>query len=146
MGARLEDVCQALATRAQDFTEIPVLAEDPMALGVPGPIGIVHATTGTITLMGATQQTWLDAIRLDFYCSLAKLTPQVIKALRALPETVADAFAPGPDSTTYYRLGGIVARCAMVSYEFGNIDRNGTEYSVARFTFDVKRLRFAGDE
>lgn len=143
--ARLDPVCEALAERARDFTEYPVLAEDPTAVNIQGPTGVVHAVSGTVTLQGGSEQQWLDSLRLDFYCSLGLVTPKVIKALRALVEPVADAFAPTASTTTYYRLGGLVNRCALVGYEFGNVDRQGAEFYVARFSFDVKRTRFAGD-
>ena len=145
MGARLEDVCAVMAARAAEATGLTVLAEDPMAIAVAGPVGIVHATSGTITLR-VNDQEWLDSVRLDFYCSLAKLTPLTIKALRALPEVVGDAFTPSAGSSSKFTLGGIVDQCAIVGYEFGVVERTGTEYSVVRFTFTVKRHRYAGDE
>jgi hypothetical protein len=142
--ARLTDVCEAIAVQAGARTAYPVAAADPGFVGMDGPYGVVHATSGTVELQGGSEQRWLDTVRLDFYCSLGKLTPQVVAAIRALPERLADAFAPG-ETTAAYRLGGLVNRCALVGYEFGTVDRAGAEYWVGRFTFDVKRHRFAGE-
>lgn len=144
MTAHLTDVCQAIADRAAAMVPYPVAAADPGIVGVDGPYGVVHAVSGTVGLMNATMQEWLDAVRLDFYCTLAKVTPQVVAAIRALPEPLADAFAPGT-TTDAYRLDGTVDRCALVGYEFGTVDRGGAEYWVGRFSFDVKRHRFNGE-
>ena len=143
MAARLTDVCAAIADRAQAFVAYPVAAADPGIVGMDGPYGVVHAVSGTVGWLG-TEQQWLDAVRLDFYCTLAKVTPQVVAAIRALPEPLTDAFAPG-DTTDGYRLDGLVNHCKFLGYEFGTVDRGGAEYWVGRFSFDIKRTRFVGE-
>ena len=140
----MAELCRAFRAYVEPGCGYPVAYPDPGPIQTNTPVGVVNPVSASLVYRGGSEQEWIDALRLDVVCSAAGVTPQVLASLHALPEVFADLFsADDPDK---YTLGGLTDRCALVGYEYGTLDRNGSEYAVGRFTFDVKRHRFAGDD
>lgn len=143
MGVRLVELCDSFRSYVEPLVGFPVAYPDPGWVQLDSPVAILNPVSSPLTYRGGSEQEWLDLLRLDVICSLAKVTPLVLRAIHALPEQLADLFTA--DQADLYTLGGLVDRCALTGYEFGTVDRGGAEFAIGRYSFDVKRHRFAGD-
>lgn len=143
MSVRLVALCDAFRAYVEPLVGFPVAYPDPGWVGFDAPVAILNPVSSPLTSMGGSEQEWRDVLRLDVICSLAKVTPMVLRAIHALPETLADLFSAA--DADRYKLGGIVDYCYLTSYEFGTVDRGGADYAVGRFSFETKRHRFAND-
>lgn len=143
--ARLVPICQAFAAQASPLIGADIVYPDPGTINGQGLVWVLNPVSAPMSILGGSQQQWLDQLRLDALCSFGSVTQAVLQAIHATPERVADAFMPGTTSQLV-RLGGLVNHCYFRGYEFGEVERNGAWFAVGRFSFDIKRSRFAGED
>jgi len=110
---------------------------------VVGPVMLLSAGTGELTESNG-EQMWLDRVRGLVLCGTADL-PSAITAADPVIEQIADAFSSR--DLAGYKLGGLVDRCRLESYEFGQIiEIAGGKYYGGEVWFGIKRHRFAVTE
>lgn len=142
MAQELYLVCAAIRDRLNSRiaeTVMQTIYPAPRQITVT-PVMLLSAGTGTPTESN-DEQMWTDRVRGLVLCGTVDL-PSAITAADPLIEQIADSFSTR--DMAGYKLGGLVDRCRMGSYEFGQIiEIAGGKYYGGEVWFDIKRHRFA---
>lgn len=143
MAQELAVICAAIRDRVSGRipqSTLQVLYPAPRLLTATVPTLLLSAGQGDLAESN-DEQMWTDRVRGLVLCGTTDL-PSSINAADPLIEPIADCFSSR--DLAGYKLGGLVDRCRVEDYEFGQIiEIAGGKYYGGEIWFGVKRHRFA---